>query len=567
MFKISDRIKESSSTTGTGSVVLGGAIGAFQTFSDGIGNGNTTYYVIENYSRWEVGQGVYSSATNSLSRDVVFSSSSGGSKITLEGASVVFCALPSSKAFLKDPDFNVSASGFIGTKLDVSSGILSSGMLTLVRPDSAGNFIHAYRDDSDKKTIALHINDQASPTWTLGLKNNPNSNTASPTLGYVYAREGAAGLVSSSTDYIALSRSEGFSTYNKSHFILKASSDTGVYIDGKATAYPVLTVQGAPLTTSDLQVWEKSDGTQLASIGNDGALSTSGIKVSGINLPSYIPPSTTNILYNDNGTLRFNGSVIGGEGDVTSEDISAVSGIATQASGVAATALQNIVEDTTPQLGGDLDTNGSNITRSSAGDLTITTSDGNLVLDPSSSIRMPVAGFSTGRMLYISDSNGTLSTNSNLNFNDSTGQISTQIVSTSSLIVSTSSIQVSLDSISSTENSVVVNNGGYLKTKEINDRVWDDLKRKYNNVSSDFSMSSDSDVVFLDTSSSSLNVYLPTAIGQGGKELTIKLKSGSNSGVLIASGSQTVDGQAQFPLRHTLVSVTLISDNSNWFLI
>ena len=113
---------------------------------------------------------------------------------------------------------------------------------------------------------------------------------------------------------------------------------------------------------------------------------------------------------------------------------------------------------------------------------------------------------------------------------------------------------------------MVVNNGGYLKTKEINDRVWDDLKRNYNNVSSDFSMSSDSDVVFLDTSSSSLNVYLPTAIGQGGKELTIKLKSGSNSGVLIASGSQTIDGQTQFPIYHTYQSLTLVSDNSNWFI-
>ena len=169
-------------------------------------------------------------------------------------------------------------------------------------------------------------------------------------------------------------------------------------------------------------------------------------------------------------------------------------------------------------------------------------------------------------MLYISDTNGTLSTNSNLNFNDSTGQISTQIVSTSSLIVSTSSIQVSLDSISSTENSVVVNNDGYLKTKEINDRVWNDLKRNYNNISSDFSMSSDSDVVFMDTSSSSLNVYLPTAVSQGGKELMVKMKAGSNLGVLVASGSQTIDGESQFTLKHVNQSITLISDNSNWFI-
>ena len=91
--------------------------------------------------------------------------------------------------------------------------------------------------------------------------------------------------------------------------------------------------------------------------------------------------------------------------------------------------------------------------------------------------------------------------------------------------------------------------------------------RTYDNVSANFSMATTSDIVFVDTSSSSLNVYLPTASGQGGKELTIKLKSGSNSGVLIASGSQTVDGESAFPLFHRFQSVTLVSDNSNWFLI
>ena len=91
-------------------------------------------------------------------------------------------------------------------------------------------------------------------------------------------------------------------------------------------------------------------------------------------------------------------------------------------------------------------------------------------------------------------------------------------------------------------------------------------RRTYNNVSSDFSMSETSDVVFLDTSSNPVNVYLPTAVGVGGKELMIKMKSGSNSGVLIASGSQFIDGQSQFSIDHPYTSISLISDNSNWFI-
>lgn len=75
-----------------------------------------------------------------------------------------------------------------------------------------------------------------------------------------------------------------------------------------------------------------------------------------------------------------------------------------------------------------------------------------------------------------------------------------------------------------------------------------------------------SDIVFLDTTVAPINVYLPTATGKGGKQLTIKLKAGSNSGVLLASGSQTIDGQDQIGIYHRYQSFNLISDNSNWFL-
>tara|TARA_B100002019_G_scaffold290413_1_gene308066 strand:- start:157 stop:759 length:603 start_codon:yes stop_codon:yes gene_type:complete len=90
--------------------------------------------------------------------------------------------------------------------------------------------------------------------------------------------------------------------------------------------------------------------------------------------------------------------------------------------------------------------------------------------------------------------------------------------------------------------------------------------RTYNNVTANFSMSASSDVVFLDTTSGPINVYLPTAAGNGGKELMVKLKAGSNSGVLVASGSQTIDGQSAFPIHYVYQNVTLISDNSNWFI-
>jgi hypothetical protein len=111
MFILSDRVKETSSSVGTGSVTLTGAYASFQSFNDGIGNGNETYYAIENNSRWEVGKGVYTSSSNSLSRDTIFNSSAGGAKVNLEGISVVFCTLPASKATVKGLQGEVSLSG------------------------------------------------------------------------------------------------------------------------------------------------------------------------------------------------------------------------------------------------------------------------------------------------------------------------------------------------------------------------------------------------------------------------------------------------------------------------
>jgi hypothetical protein len=102
---ISDRVKETSITTGTGTVSLGGTFGAFQSFGSSVGDGNQTYYGIENESRWEVGLGTYSASGNTLSRDTVFGSSLGaGSGINLNGVSIVFCTYPASKAVFLNAD-------------------------------------------------------------------------------------------------------------------------------------------------------------------------------------------------------------------------------------------------------------------------------------------------------------------------------------------------------------------------------------------------------------------------------------------------------------------------------
>lgn len=90
---LSDRVKESATTTGTGSFTLGGAISGFVSFSSGIGN-NKCYYVIDGGAEWEVGIGTISSGTT-LARDTILASSNSGSAVSFSaGTKYVFCAPP-----------------------------------------------------------------------------------------------------------------------------------------------------------------------------------------------------------------------------------------------------------------------------------------------------------------------------------------------------------------------------------------------------------------------------------------------------------------------------------------
>lgn len=75
---LADRVRETTTTTGTGTITLGGAVTGFQSFSV-IGNGNTTYYTIagQGTNEWEVGIGTYTSSGTTLSRDTVLASSAG----------------------------------------------------------------------------------------------------------------------------------------------------------------------------------------------------------------------------------------------------------------------------------------------------------------------------------------------------------------------------------------------------------------------------------------------------------------------------------------------------------
>jgi hypothetical protein len=101
---LGDRIRQTSTTTGSGTFTLDGSVTGFQSFS-AVGEGNTTYYTISLDSQWEVGIGTYSAGT--LSRDTVLSSNTGSKVAFLAGAKDVFVSYPAEKSVNQDANNRV----------------------------------------------------------------------------------------------------------------------------------------------------------------------------------------------------------------------------------------------------------------------------------------------------------------------------------------------------------------------------------------------------------------------------------------------------------------------------
>src|SRR6056297_1386971 len=98
---VADRVKETTNSTGTGSVSLSGASTGFQGFAAAVGDGNTTYYAISSAlgSEFEVGIGTYTQSSDELSRDTVLASSNSGSLVNFSaGTKDVYVVYPADKA-------------------------------------------------------------------------------------------------------------------------------------------------------------------------------------------------------------------------------------------------------------------------------------------------------------------------------------------------------------------------------------------------------------------------------------------------------------------------------------
>jgi len=324
---LNDRVKETSTTTGTGTFSLGGAVDGFESFVTGIANGNTTYYAAVNRdaNEFEVGIGTVTDASpDTLARTTILSSSNSDSAVDFSaGTKDIFVTLPASKVAFEDASNDVT----IGNDLILGSdsAVLKFGAdsdTTLTHTDGTGLTLNSTNKLLFRDT-GLYI----------------NSST-----------DGQLDLVADTEIQIAA---------------------TTVDINGNVEISGDLTVSG-----DDITMGTNTAGNILVADGTN----FNSIAATDLSAISTIASGDTLLAVDASG---------GGLKKVARSVL--VAGLATSS------ALNNISEDDTPQLGGNLDMNGSDI---------VTTSNATIDLAPNGTGTVVVRGnTNSGAIVFNCESN------------------------------------------------------------------------------------------------------------------------------------------------------------------
>jgi len=293
---VADRVKESTTTTGTGTVNLAGAETGFQTFVAGIGNSNTTYYAIVdgNTGDFEVGIGTVTDASpDTLSRDTILQSSNSDSAVNFgAGTKSVFCTQPADKAVFKNASGHVE----LPDSAEILLGNRSGGDLK-IRHNGSNNQIQGF-------------------SGQLQITNFTNDNDVR-----ILTDDSSGGV----TDYFRADGSNGEAVLYHYGTEKLATKSTGVDVVGNITVSG--TVDGRDLAT---------DGTKL-----DGIEASATADQTASEIRTLVESASDSNVFTDADHTKLNG-------------------IASSAT-ANPNALDNISEDTTPQLGGNLDVNGNQI--------------------------------------------------------------------------------------------------------------------------------------------------------------------------------------------------------------
>jgi len=164
---INDRVKETTTTTGTGAVALAGAVTGFETFAAGVGNSNTTYYAIvhQTANEFEVGLGTLDGDSSDLTRTTVISSSNSDSAVDFAaGTKDVFCTIPASKLIFEDANNDVT----IGRNLTVTGDLTITGDDITMNTNTSGAALIGDGTNFNPVAISGDISIAANGTAAIG---------------------------------------------------------------------------------------------------------------------------------------------------------------------------------------------------------------------------------------------------------------------------------------------------------------------------------------------------------------------------------------------------------------
>ena len=164
---INDRVKETTTTTGTGTISLGGAVTGFETFAAGIGNSNTVYYCIahQTAAEFEVGLGTLDGDSSDLTRTTVISSSNSDSAVDFSaGTKDVFCTIPASKLIFEDANNDAT----IGRNLTVTGDLTITGDDITMNTNTSGAALIGDGTNFNPVAISGDITIAANGTAAIG---------------------------------------------------------------------------------------------------------------------------------------------------------------------------------------------------------------------------------------------------------------------------------------------------------------------------------------------------------------------------------------------------------------